>query len=140
MTADERSTRVLEDSEVERVLVVTAHPDGADFGAAGTISGWTAAGIEVTYCVCTDGDAGGFEELLAPLREGERDGEGEPGDDDRADQRRECAEAEQAKVGGESGGGEPDAEAEGGAGAAEVDPESRERNHLSDEERGEHRR
>ena len=34
MTADERSTRVLEDSEVERVLVVTAHPDDVDFGAA----------------------------------------------------------------------------------------------------------
>jgi LmbE family N-acetylglucosaminyl deacetylase len=61
MTADERSIRVLEDSEVERALVVTAHPDDADFGAAGTISGWTAAGIEVTYCVCTDGDAGGFD-------------------------------------------------------------------------------
>jgi len=61
MTADERSTRVLEDSEIERVLVVTAHPDDADFGAGGTISGWTAAGIEVTLCVCTDGDAGGFD-------------------------------------------------------------------------------
>ena len=61
MTADERSSLVLEDSEVERVLVVTAHPDDADFGAAGTISGLTAAGIEVTYCVCTDGDAGGFD-------------------------------------------------------------------------------
>jgi len=61
MTADERSTRVLEDSEVERILVVTAHPDDADFGAAGTISGWTAAGIDVSLCVCTDGDAGGFD-------------------------------------------------------------------------------
>jgi LmbE family N-acetylglucosaminyl deacetylase len=61
MTTDERSTPVLDDSEVERVLLVTAHPDDADFGAAGTVSGWTAAGIEVTYCVCTDGDAGGFD-------------------------------------------------------------------------------
>ena len=52
---------MLEDSEIERVLVVTAHPDDADFGAGGTISGWTAAGIEVTLCVCTDGDAGGFD-------------------------------------------------------------------------------
>jgi LmbE family N-acetylglucosaminyl deacetylase len=52
---------VLEDDEVQRVLVVTAHPDDADFGAAGTVATWTAAGIEVTYCVCTDGDAGGFD-------------------------------------------------------------------------------
>ena len=52
---------MLEDSEVERVLVVAAHPDDVDFGAAGTIASWTAAGIEVTYCICTDGDAGGFD-------------------------------------------------------------------------------
>lgn len=52
---------MLEDSSVEKALVVTAHPDDVDFGAAGTVSLWTAAGIEVTYCVCTDGDAGGFD-------------------------------------------------------------------------------
>jgi LmbE family N-acetylglucosaminyl deacetylase len=52
---------VLNDDEIQRVLVVTAHPDDADFGAAGTVATWTAAGIEVTYCVCTDGDAGGFD-------------------------------------------------------------------------------
>jgi LmbE family N-acetylglucosaminyl deacetylase len=52
---------VLEDSEVERALVITAHPDDVDFGAAGAVATWTAAGIEVTYCVCTDGDAGGFD-------------------------------------------------------------------------------
>jgi LmbE family N-acetylglucosaminyl deacetylase len=52
---------VLDDSEVERVLVITAHPDDVDFGAAGTVATWTATGAEVTYCVCTDGDAGGFD-------------------------------------------------------------------------------
>ena len=52
---------MLEDSDVERVLVVTAHPDDVDFGAAGTVSLWTAEGIEVVYCICTDGDAGGFD-------------------------------------------------------------------------------
>ncbi len=52
---------MLDDSQVERVLVVTAHPDDVDFGASGTIAGWTAAGIEVVYCICTDGDAGGFD-------------------------------------------------------------------------------
>ena len=52
---------MLADSEVERVLVVTAHPDDADFGAAGTIATFTEAGFQVTYCICTDGDAGGFD-------------------------------------------------------------------------------
>jgi LmbE family N-acetylglucosaminyl deacetylase len=52
---------VLEDDGVSRVLVVTAHPDDADFGAGGTIATWSAAGLTVSYCVCTDGDAGGFD-------------------------------------------------------------------------------
>jgi LmbE family N-acetylglucosaminyl deacetylase len=52
---------VLEDAEVGRVLVVTAHPDDVDFGAAGTVARWTQAGIEVVYCVVTDGDAGGHD-------------------------------------------------------------------------------
>ncbi|MGH8868389.1 MAG: PIG-L deacetylase family protein [Actinomycetes bacterium] len=51
----------MEDQDVERVLVVTAHPDDLDFGAAGTIATWTDAGLAVSYCVITDGDAGGFD-------------------------------------------------------------------------------
>ncbi len=53
--------QVLEQAEVERALVVVAHPDDVDFGAGGTVAAWTEAGIAVTYCVCTDGDAGGFD-------------------------------------------------------------------------------
>ena len=49
----------MSDSEIERVLVVTAHPDDCDFGAAGTIAKWTASGIKVSYCICTNGDQGG---------------------------------------------------------------------------------
>jgi LmbE family N-acetylglucosaminyl deacetylase len=45
----------------ERILTVTAHPDDVDFGAAGSVAAWTAAGAQVTYCVVTDGDAGGFD-------------------------------------------------------------------------------
>ncbi|HVF06358.1 MAG TPA: PIG-L deacetylase family protein [Frankiaceae bacterium] len=52
---------MLEDADIERVLVVTAHPDDVDFGAGGTVATWTAAGVAVTYCVVTDGDAGGFD-------------------------------------------------------------------------------
>lgn len=47
--------------EIERILVITAHPDDVDFGAGGTVRKWTQAGIEVSYCVCTDGDAGGAD-------------------------------------------------------------------------------
>ncbi len=50
------------DAEVERALVVTAHPDDADFGAAGTIAGWVDAGIEVTLLLCTKGEQGGFDD------------------------------------------------------------------------------
>jgi LmbE family N-acetylglucosaminyl deacetylase len=49
---------------VERVLVITAHPDDVDFGAAGTVATWTDAGIEVVYCLVTDGDAGGFDRTI----------------------------------------------------------------------------
>jgi LmbE family N-acetylglucosaminyl deacetylase len=49
------------DPAVERVLVVTAHPDDVDFGASGTIATWVDEGTAVTYCIVTDGDAGGFD-------------------------------------------------------------------------------
>jgi LmbE family N-acetylglucosaminyl deacetylase len=52
---------VLDEAEVKQVLVIVAHPDDVDFGAAGTIACWTDAGIEVIYCVVTDGDAGGSD-------------------------------------------------------------------------------
>jgi LmbE family N-acetylglucosaminyl deacetylase len=48
-------------ARVARVLAVLAHPDDVDFGAGGTVKAWTDAGIEVTYCLITDGDAGGFD-------------------------------------------------------------------------------
>jgi LmbE family N-acetylglucosaminyl deacetylase len=50
---------------IERVLVVTAHPDDVDFGSAGTVAQWTAAGVRVSYCICTDGDAGGSDEAVS---------------------------------------------------------------------------
>ena len=48
-------------SRIERLLAVMAHPDDIDFGAGGTIKAWTDAGVQVTYCLVTDGDAGGFD-------------------------------------------------------------------------------
>jgi LmbE family N-acetylglucosaminyl deacetylase len=52
---------VLDDADISRILVIVAHPDDADFGSAGTIATWTDAGIEVSYCIVTDGDAGGSD-------------------------------------------------------------------------------
>ncbi|WP_434993657.1 PIG-L deacetylase family protein [Arthrobacter sp. Ld5] len=59
-----------------RVLVFAAHPDDIDFGASATIARWTVAGVEVSYCILTDGDAGGFSDEdrpgLAALRREEQ--------------------------------------------------------------------
>ncbi len=52
---------VLSESEVRTVLLIAAHPDDIEFGAAGTAAAWTDAGIDVSYCVVTDGDAGGYD-------------------------------------------------------------------------------
>lgn len=62
---------VLSDDEVERTLVVVAHPDDVDFGAAGTVAGWTSEGMKVSYCVVTDGDAGGYDLAVPRARIGE---------------------------------------------------------------------
>ncbi len=50
---------------VRRVLVITAHPDDVDFGAGGTVASLTDLGVEVAYCVVTDGGAGGFDPTIA---------------------------------------------------------------------------
>jgi LmbE family N-acetylglucosaminyl deacetylase len=68
---------VLEDAEIGRILVITAHPDDVDFGAAGTVARWTDAGLDVSYCVVTNGDAGGSDQSvprdeMATLRQAEQ--------------------------------------------------------------------
>ena len=64
------------DTEIERALVVGAHPDDIDFGCAGTVATWVDAGVEVTYLLVTRGDQGGFDdtprEQMAALREAEQ--------------------------------------------------------------------
>ena len=56
---------------------MVAHPDDVDFGAAGTVARWVDEGVEVTYCLVTDGDAGGFDpsvsrQEMAAVRRGEQ--------------------------------------------------------------------
>ena len=57
----------VEQVPLERILVVVAHPDDVDFGSAGSIATWTASGVEVSYCMVTDGDAGGFDESVSRI-------------------------------------------------------------------------
>jgi LmbE family N-acetylglucosaminyl deacetylase len=56
---------VLKPSEIERLLVVMAHPDDVDFGSAGTVAWLTSQGVAVTYCLVTDGDAGGNDRSIS---------------------------------------------------------------------------
>ena len=61
----------------ERVLVVAAHPDDIEFGAAGTVARWIAEGAEVRYLLMTRGDKGSDNPAadpaaLAALREDEQ--------------------------------------------------------------------
>ncbi len=48
-----------ETEERKVALVVVAHPDDAEFMAAGTIATWVADGWTVHYLICTDGASGG---------------------------------------------------------------------------------
>jgi LmbE family N-acetylglucosaminyl deacetylase len=78
----------LPDSEVSRVVVVSAHPDDVDFGVAGSVATWTDAGVAVTYCIVTDGQAGGFdravprEEIVLIRRKEQREAAARVGVDD----------------------------------------------------------
>jgi len=55
---------MLQPAEIERLLVVMAHPDDVDFGSAGTMATLAAQGVHITYCLVTDGDAGGSDRTI----------------------------------------------------------------------------
>jgi LmbE family N-acetylglucosaminyl deacetylase len=60
-----------------QIMVVTPHPDDAEFGVAGTAARWIREGKEVIYVVCTNGDKGTSDinmkpEELARIREEEQ--------------------------------------------------------------------
>lgn len=64
------------DESFERVMVVVAHPDDAEFSSAGTIARFTEAGYDVVIVQVTSGDKGTARRDissadLAALREGE---------------------------------------------------------------------
>ena len=65
------------DETPRKVLVVTPHPDDADFWCAGTIAKWIGDGATVRYVLCTDGGKGTTDpnvssEELSKIREQEQ--------------------------------------------------------------------
>lgn len=66
---------LLDLTDVERILVVVAHPDDAEYGTSCAVAAWTEAGIDVTYLLLTRGEAGIRDlppEECGPLRTGEQ--------------------------------------------------------------------
>jgi len=52
--------------EAERVMVITAHPDDAEFTVAGTVARWAREGKDVIYVICTDGSRGSNNPEVKP--------------------------------------------------------------------------
>jgi LmbE family N-acetylglucosaminyl deacetylase len=53
---------------IERVMVVTAHPDDVEFGAGGTVAKLVREGCDVTYVIVTNGDKGSGDRTMTPAR------------------------------------------------------------------------
>lgn len=63
--------------EIDRAMVIYAHPDDAEFGFAGTAAKWSREGVEVIYCMVTNGASGSKDpnmtrEKLAGIRKEEQ--------------------------------------------------------------------
>jgi LmbE family N-acetylglucosaminyl deacetylase len=55
------------DARPERLMVIVAHPDDADFGPSGTVARWTREGTVAHLVCCTSGDAGSDDAHTDPL-------------------------------------------------------------------------
>ena len=55
---------VLRIDEIKTALAVMAHPDDVDFSAAGLVAQLSDAGAQVTFCLVSDGQAGGFDRSI----------------------------------------------------------------------------
>ncbi len=49
-----------------QAMVVTPHPDDAEFGVAGTVARWMREGKEVVYVVCSSGEKGTSDRSVKP--------------------------------------------------------------------------
>ena len=52
----------------ERVLIVYAHPDDAEFFAGGTIARWASEGAHITLCLVTSGDKGSGDRAMTSTK------------------------------------------------------------------------
>jgi LmbE family N-acetylglucosaminyl deacetylase len=70
MPSDRGTPRTLElvTDVPDRAMVVFAHPDDAEIGSGGVVARWIAAGCEVAYVLCTNGDAGTAQRSLTPAQ------------------------------------------------------------------------
>jgi len=66
MAKDLNPTTPITTDDLERVLVIMAHPDDAEFTCAGTVAKWSKAGWLVHYIVCTSGDKGTKDPDMSP--------------------------------------------------------------------------
>lgn len=55
-------------SDLQRVMVIAAHPDDPEFGCAGTVLKWAQVGRHITYVLLTSGDKGSHDPDLRPGR------------------------------------------------------------------------
>jgi LmbE family N-acetylglucosaminyl deacetylase len=53
---------------IDRVMVITAHPDDSEFGAGGTVGKFVREGREVAYCIVTNGNKGSSDRAMTPER------------------------------------------------------------------------
>ena len=58
----------MERPAIERVMVITAHPDDSEFGAGGTVAKHAKDGREVTYVIATNGNKGSSDRTMTPER------------------------------------------------------------------------
>jgi LmbE family N-acetylglucosaminyl deacetylase len=54
------------EAKLAQVMVVTPHPDDAEYGVAGTVVRWVSQGKEIVYVVCTNGDKGTSDTSVKP--------------------------------------------------------------------------
>ena len=52
----------------QRILVVVAHPDDAEFMCGGALARWRDEGHQIHVCLCTDGNHGSSDPAMTPER------------------------------------------------------------------------